>query len=473
MDYDIIVIGGGPGGYVAAIRAAQLGFKVACIDKWLNQDNKPSLGGTCLNVGCIPSKALLESSHLLAEIEHSKELGINAKVSMDIKKMIAHKDKITTELTSGIAYLFKQNKVTWLQGEAKIVKSKQVLWTDHNNKEQTITSQNIVIATGSKPIIPSNMKLVKDKVLDSTGALNLKKVPNKLCIIGSGAIGLELGSVWSRLGSKVTILEKEDFLLSADSKISKSAKAIFKKQGILLKTKHELVSIDSQKASIVVNYKNQNNELKDETFDKVIIAVGRAPYSENLIANNDTGINLDKKGYIEVDEFCQTSASGIYAIGDVTRGPMLAHKASEEGVMVIERIAGQKTQIDHNLVAMVIYTEPEIAWVGATEQQLKEKGVAYKAGEFPFAASGRAKSANKTDGFVKIISDKNTDRILGAHIIGSKASELIAQIVIAMQFEGSTEDIIRTIFAHPTLSEAVHEAALAVDKIAIHSINKK
>jgi len=470
MNYDIIIIGGGPGGYVSAIRAAQLGFKVGCIDKWIDKNNNPSLGGTCLNVGCIPSKALLESSHLFKNIQNSEHLGIKANAKIDVKKMLANKDKIVGELTGGIASLFKANNITWLQGTGKLLKNKQVSFIDGKNNEEILTAKNIVLATGSVSVIPPNMKLGK-RVIDSEGALDLDKIPKKLCVIGAGAIGLELGSVWRRLGSEVVILERDGFLTTADSKVSRTSASYFKKQGLSIFTGAEVISVSETSKFATVKYKKAQEEIT-EKFDNVIVAVGRKPYLEGCI-DKDSGVKINDSGRVEVDDFCQTSVEGVYAIGDIVKGPMLAHKASEEGVVVAQRIAGQKSQINHDLVPMVIYTHPEIAWVGKTEKDLKTSGVDYKVGEFSFMANGRAKSASETDGFVKVLADSNTDRILGMHIVGHNASELIANGVITMEFEGTSEDLSRMIFAHPTLSESIHEAALAVDKRAIHTINKK
>lgn len=472
MDYDVIVIGGGPGGYVAAIRAAQLGLKVACVEKWINKQNKPALGGTCLNVGCIPSKALLESSEFYAKLEHqAKDFGVSFKeAKVDIKAIIARKDKIVSELTFGIETLFKANKIDWFQGVGTLLKDKKVKITTHDKKTKTIKANSIILASGSKPITIDTMPLVADRVVDSEGALNWGSVPKNLCIVGAGVIGLELGSVWRRLGAKVTLLQYDDLLINADKKVSQLALRSFKKQGLDIKTKVKVTSIKALKNYINVNYE-EKDEAKIEKFDKAIIAVGRKPYTKNLLAK-DSGVKLNTKGQIEVDEYNQTSVAGVYAIGDVVRGFMLAHKASEEGIMVAERITGQKTHINHDLIPLVIYTEPEIAWVGKTEDELKNANINYKTGEFPFIANGRAKTANSTEGFIKILADAKTDRVLGVHMFGKNVSELIACAVITMEFEGSTEDLQRTVFAHPSLSESIHEAALAVDNRAIHTINR-
>lgn len=473
LKYDVLVIGGGPGGYVAAIRAAQLGLKVACIEKWINQQQKPALGGTCLNVGCIPSKALLESSEFFEKINTDAEnFGINVnKSSADIPAIIARKDKIVSELTSGIAALFKANKIDWIPGTAKELTATQVAYTDHEGTDHIISGENIIIATGSVPIELKQAPLHHDIVVDSEGALNWQKVPKELCVIGAGVIGLELGSVWSRLGANVTILEGGDFLPTLDKKISKTAHLSFKRQGLNILTSSLLQKMSVVKNKVQVIYQDANNKEHQLNFDKAIVAVGRRAFTDHLLAT-DSEITLTERGQIEVDDYCATNLPRVYAIGDAVRGPMLAHKASEEGVMVAERIAGQKTKVDYKTIPFVIYTHPEIAWVGQTEAELNAIGVEYNTGEFPFAANGRAKAGGDTVGFIKLIADSKTDRILGAHMIGPKVSELIAQVVIAMEFEGSAEDLARTIFGHPSLSEALHEAALAVDKRALHSINK-
>jgi len=472
--YQVLVIGAGPGGYVAAIRAAQLGFKTACIDKWLNKDNKPALGGTCLNVGCIPSKALLESSGLYSKMsKESEKFGIKtSKVRADIPAIIKRKDKIVSELTSGIATLFKANKIAWLKGAAKVQSKSQVLFTELSGEEKTLQADNIIIAAGSVPIKLKNAPLVEDIIVDSEGALNWQQVPEELIIIGAGVIGLELGSVWSRLGANVTIIEGGEFLPFLEPKISKTAAMNYKRQGLNILTSCMLDKMQIKNDKVLAIYKDRDGKEHNLTADKAIVAVGRRPLSKNLV-DTASGIELDAAGRILVDDYCATGVSGIYAIGDVVRGPMLAHKASEEGVMVAERIAGKKTSIDYNNIPFVIYTHPEIAWVGKTESELKSAAIEFTSGEFAFAANGRAKTAADTVGFVKIIADKKTDRILGVHIIGPEASELIGQAVISMEFQGSSEDLARSIFAHPTLSESLHEAALAVDNRALHSVNRK
>ncbi len=473
--YDVVVIGGGPGGYVAAIRAAQLGFKTACIEKWIDKQDKPALGGTCLNVGCIPSKALLESSEFFEKINaEAGDFGIKVdkKATADVPAIIARKDKIVSELTSGISALFKANKIDWIKATAKVLGKSKITYTDHAGKNGTIDAKHIIIATGSVPIELESAPLNKDIVVDSQGALNWENVPKELCVIGAGVIGLELGSVWNRLGAKVTILEGGDFLSALDTKLSKIAGMSFKRQGLNILTSCMLQSMTVSKNQVQVVYKDAANKEHKLKFDKAIIAVGRRAFTDNVLAK-DSGVGLTDRGQIEVDDYCATNVPGIYAIGDAVRGPMLAHKASEEGVMVVERIAGQETRIDYNTIPFIIYTHPEIAWVGKTEAELKSQGITYNVGEFPFAANGRAKAGGDTTGLIKLIADSKTDRILGAHMIGPKVSELIAQVVIAMEFEGSAEDLARTIFAHPTLSESLHEAALGVDKRTLHSINRK
>ncbi len=473
--YQVIVIGAGTAGYVAAIRCAQLGLKTVCIDKWINKDGKPALGGTCLNVGCIPSKALLESTHHLEVV--NKDISVHgievAKVGFKASSMIARKDKIVQELTGGIAQLFKANKVEWLQGQARLEANKKVFFTPHEGTQQALTADNIIIATGSipapLPFIPFDGKYITD----SQDALDWDIAPKRLAVIGAGAIGLEMGSAWSRVGSKTTIIKMRPGLLpDADPDTGKAALRSFKAQGMEFRMGLKIDSVEIRNRGVDIEYTLNNGEKHSERFDKVLVAVGRKPYTGDLLGD-DTGIKINDRGFVEVDENCKTSVEGIYAIGDVVRGPMLAHKGSEEGIVVAERIAGQKPHIDYNCIPMVIYTNPEIAWVGENEKQAQERGIETKTGKFQFLASGRAKAANDTAGFVKIISDAKTDRILGAHIVNYNASELIGQIVIAMECRSSTEDLQRTIFAHPSLSEAIHEAALDVDGRAIHTISKK
>lgn len=474
--FDVVVIGGGPGGYVAAIRAAQMGMKTACVEKYRNAKGKTSFGGTCLNVGCIPSKALLDSSHKYEEAKHGFDVhGISTgEVAMDVPAMIARKDKVVTQLTGGIAGLFKANGVTALEGTGKLLAGKKVQVTDIDGNISEIEADNVIIATGSAPIEIPPAPLNGDIVVDSTGALNLQSVPKRLGVIGAGVIGLELGSVWNRLGSEVVVLEAlEDFLPAVDKQIAKDAAKTFKKQGMDIRLGARVTGseVDEKKKQVTVTYTDANGE-QSEIFDCLIVAVGRRPYTEGLFSA-DAGIELDERGFIFVDDTCATNAPGVYAIGDVVRGPMLAHKASEEGVMVAERIAGKKPQVNYDVIPSVIYTHPEIAWVGKSEEQLKTEGEPYKVGVFPFAASGRALAANDTAGMVKILAHEQTDRILGCHIIGPSAADLIQQMVIAMEFGSSVEDIALTMFGHPTLSEAIHEAALAADGHAIHIQNRK
>ena len=476
--FDVIVIGGGPGGYVAAIRAAQLGLKTACIDKWLNSDGKGVFGGTCLNVGCIPSKALLDSSHKYEDAkEHFDVHGISTSdVSMDVSKMLARKDTIVKNLTTGVAGLFKANGVTPLEGFGKLLAGKKVEFTNHAGKTEVLEAESIIIATGSVPVEIPPAPLTEGVIVDSSGALEFTDVPKRLGVIGAGVIGLELGSVWNRLGSEVTVLEAQDkFLHLVDSQVGKEAAKQFKKQNVNVMLGARLTGTElkgkGKKQEVVVSYTDGEGD-KTITFDKLIVAVGRRPFTENLFSA-DAGVNLDERGFIFVNDQCATDAPGIYAIGDVVRGPMLAHKASEEGVMVAERIAGHKAQMNYDCIPSVIYTHPEIAWVGKSEDELKAAGDKYNVGMFPFAAVGRAMAANDTAGFVKIVADAETDRILGASVIGPSAGDLVQQVVIAMEFGSSAEDLGMMVFSHPTLSEAVHEAALAVNNHAIHKANRK
>ncbi len=476
-DYDLIVIGAGPGGYVAAIRAAQLGLKTACVEKWLDENNKPVYGGTCLNVGCIPSKALLDSSHKFAEASHHLDVhGISVgKVTIDVPAMIARKNKVVKQLTGGVASLFVANKVTGIAGTGKLLKDKKVEVTAADGSKQVLSAENIIIAAGSVPIAIPPAPLQDDIVVDSTGALEFQEVPKRLGVIGAGVIGLELGSVWSRLGSEVVVLEAmETFLPTVDQQIAKEAMKILTKQGlnIRLGAKVTGTSVKKGKASKVTVQFTDKEGNKEEVFDKLIVCVGRKPYTTDLLSA-DCGVQKDERGFIKVDDSCATGVAGVYAIGDLVRGPMLAHKASEEGVMVAEIISGHKASMNYDLVPGVIYTHPEIASVGKTEEQLKAAGIEYKTGVFPFVASGRALAANDSDGMVKMLADAKTDRVLGCHIIGPSAADLVQSMVIAMEFSTSAEDIGMMVFAHPALSEAVHEAALAVNGHAIHIANRK
>ncbi|MFP6790356.1 MAG: dihydrolipoyl dehydrogenase [Thalassolituus sp.] len=472
--FDVVVIGGGPAGYVAAIRCAQLGLSTACIDKWLNKENKPVFGGTCLNVGCIPSKALLDSSHKYEEAKEKFGLhGIAVgEVSMDIGVMLKRKEQIVKNLTMGVATLFKANGVTPLEGKGKLLAGKKVEFTDHAGNTEVIEASNVIIATGSVPVNIPPAPLSGNIVVDSTGALEFTEVPKRLGVIGAGVIGLELGSVWGRLGSEVVVLEAQDnFLHLVDQTVAKEAQKLFTKQGMDIRVSARVTGTELKENSVVVTFQDSEGE-KSEEFDKLIVAVGRRPFTEGLLAG-DSGVNMDERGFIHVDETCLTDAPGVWAVGDVVRGPMLAHKASEEGVMVAERIAGHKAQLNYDVIPSVIYTHPEIAWVGKTEDQLKAAGEKYNVGMFPFAANGRAMASADTDGFVKIIADAETDRILGASVIGPNAGDLCQQMVIAMEFGSSAEDIGMMVFSHPTVSEAVHEAALAVNNQAIHKANRR
>lgn len=477
--YDVIVIGSGPAGYVAAIRCAQLGLKTACIEKWKNKEGKGVNGGTCLNVGCIPSKALLDSSHKYHDAkDHFDIHGITAKdVKIDVKAMLKRKDDVVKGLTGGVAGLFMANKVTSLYGTGKLLAGRKVEFVDFDGKEEILEADNVILAAGSVPVNIPVAEVDNDIIVDSTGALEFPEVPERLGVIGAGVIGLELGSVWNRLGSKVVCLEAMDSFLSImDQQIAKEAKKILTKQGLDIRlncrvTGSEIKS-EGKKKEVVVSYTDKDGNTQTETFDKLIVCVGRRPYTQNLLAE-DSGVKLDERGSIYVNDLCATNAPGVYAVGDLVRGPMLAHKGSEEGVMVAERIAGEKTVMNYDIIPNVIYTHPEVASVGKTEEQLKAEGIEYNVGTFPFLAIGRALAANEKDGMVKILAHAKTDRILGAHIVGPSAADLVQQVAIAMEFGSSAEDLGMMVFGHPTLSEAVHEAALAVHGHAIHMPNRK
>tara|TARA_B110000977_G_scaffold44014_1_gene59758 strand:+ start:485 stop:1927 length:1443 start_codon:yes stop_codon:yes gene_type:complete len=472
--YDVVIIGSGPAGYVAAIKAAQLGLKVACVEQWLDDSNNIQLGGTCLNVGCIPSKALLDSSHKFADVRDNLAVhGISVKkADIDIPAMLARKDQIVSQLTGGITGLFKHNGVTPISGAGKVLVGAKVEVTDNKGNVQVLDASNVIIAAGSVPVSIAPAPIDDEHIIDSTGALTLTEVPVRLGVIGAGVIGLELGSVWRRLGSEVVMLEAlDEFLPMMDVQIAKEAGKIFKKQGLDIRLGARVIGTEVKKGKVEVTYTSAGAE-HTELFDKLIVAVGRRPRSEDLFSS-DSGITLDERGFIYVNDNCETEAPHVYAVGDIVRGLMLAHKASEEGVMVVERIAGKQAQMNYDCVPSVIYTHPEIAAVGQTEQELKADGIECKIGVFPFAASGRALAANDSDGIVKMIADAETDRILGCHIIGPSAADLVQQVVIAMEFGSSAEDLALTVFGHPTLSEAVHEAALAVDGQAIHIANRK
>lgn len=471
--FDVIVIGSGPAGYVAAIRAAQLGLKTACVEKW-QKDGKGVNGGTCLNVGCIPSKALLDSSHKFHDAAHAfKAHGIElGEPKIDVPAMIARKDKVVAQMAGGISQLFKANGVTSIFGSGKLLASRKVEVTAADGTVQTLEADNVIIATGSNPINIPVAPIDNDVIIDSTGALELQEVPKRLGVIGAGVIGLELGSVWKRLGSEVVLLEAlPDFLAMMDKQIAKESQKIFKKQGLDIRLGARVTGSEVKDGQVTVTYETADGT-KEETFDKLIVCVGRRPFTEGLLAP-DCGVNLDERGSIFVDDYCSTNAPGVWAVGDVVRGPMLAHKGSEEGVMVAERIAGQKTAMNYDIIPNVIYTHPEIASVGQTEEQLKQSGESYNVGTFPFVAIGRAVAADCAEGMVKIIAHAETDRVLGCHIVGPSASDLVQQVAIAMEFGSSAEDIGMTVFGHPTFSEAVKEAALAVHGHAIHMPNRK
>ena len=465
--FDVIVIGGGPGGYIAAIRAAQLGFRTACIDDWSTPDGKPALGGTCTNVGCIPSKALLQSSEHYDHAAHSfAEHGIQVKgLGLDLAQMLARKQKVVAQNNAGIGFLLKKNKIASFHGRGSLVKGGAAGWEVRvsGKSEETLTGKHVIVATGSSPRALPGADVDNKLILDNAGALAIPEVPKRLGVVGAGVVGLELGSVWRRLGAEVTILEALPALLgAADEQIAKEASKAFARQGLAIHTGVNITKVTATK-SMTVEYTDSAGAAQNATFDKLIVAIGRVPNTRGLNAAA-VGLKLDAHGCVAVDDECRASLPNVWAIGDVVRGPMLAHKAEEEGVAVAERIAGRHAHVDFNTVPWVIYTAPEIAWVGQTEQQLKAAGVDFRAGTFPFMANGRARALGDTTGMVKILADAGTDRILGVHIIGPMASELIAEAVVAMEFSASAEDIALICHAHPSLSEAVKEAALAVDK---------
>ncbi|MER0170524.1 MAG: dihydrolipoyl dehydrogenase [Nitrosomonas sp.] len=481
--FDVAVIGAGPGGYVAAIRCAQLGLNTVCIDEWKNPKGKASLGGTCLNVGCIPSKALLESSENYFQIQHKVSAhGITAEnVSVDVPVMIARKDKIVTMFTTGIASLFKKNKVKSMHGRGTLLKrdASTNTWqikVDDNGTAETIQAKHVIVATGSVPRPLPFAEVDNVMILDNAGALALTEVPKRLGVIGAGVIGLEMGSVWRRLGAEVTILEAmPGFLMAADEQIAKEAKSIFAKEtGLQINTGVNIKSVKVTGDTVTVGYSDSNNQEQILEIDKLIVAIGRIPSTAGL-GVQENGLQVDERGFVVVDQYCRTNLANVYAVGDVVRGPMLAHKASEEGVAVAEMIQhmekGQTDEletVDFNTVPWVIYTAPEIAWVGKNEQELRAAGIAYKAGQFPFIANGRARAMGETSGFIKVLADEKTDRVLGVHMIGPHVSELISEAVMAMKFSASSEDIACIVHAHPSLSEVFHEAALGVDKRALH-----
>jgi dihydrolipoamide dehydrogenase len=463
--FDVVVIGGGPGGYISAIRAAQLGLAVACIDEAKAADGKPALGGTCTNVGCIPSKALLQSSENYEQAgHHFADHGVKIKgLELDLKVMLGRKDKVVKQNNDGIAYLFKKNKVSFFHGRGSFGKSANEILV----AGETIAAKNVIIATGSNPRALPGADFDERLILSNTGALAIPEVPKRLGVIGAGVIGLEMGSVWRRLGSEVTILEAlPAFLGAADEQIAKEASKVFLKQGLKMEFGIAISKVSTSKNSVAVQYKTPSGESRTLDCDRLIVSIGRVANTTGLNAEG-IGLKLDR-GFIAVDENCRSSVPNVWAIGDVVRGPMLAHKAEEEGVAVAERIAGQKPHVNFNTIPWVIYTSPEIAWVGQTEQQLKAAGVEYRVGTFPFSANARARALGDTSGLVKIIANGKSDEILGVHIIGPMASELISEAVVAMEFRGSAEDIGMICHAHPSLSEAMKDAALAVDKRALN-----
>jgi len=463
--FDVVVIGGGPGGYIAAIRAAQLGLNTACIDEWRGADGKPALGGTCTNVGCIPSKALLQSSENFEQAgHHFADHGVKVKgLELDLAQMMKRKDKVVKSNNDGIVYLFKKNKITFFHGRGSFGKSP----TEVMVGDETLQAKHVIVATGSNPRALPGAEFDEKQILSNTGALAMAEVPRRLGVIGAGIIGLEMGSVWRRLGAEVTILEAlPAFLGIADEAIAKEAAKVFAKQGLKIELGVKIASVDKKK-TVKVQYTASDSSSKTLECDRLIVSIGRVPNTEGLNAAG-VGLKLDERGFIAVDDDCRTNLPNVWAIGDVVRGPMLAHKAEEEGVVVAERIAGQKPHLDFNTIPSVIYTAPEIAWVGKTEQQVKASGVEYRTGVFPFSANARARALGDPTGLVKFIADAKTDEILGVHIMGPMAGELIAEAVVAMEFRGSAEDIGMIVHAHPSLSEALKDAALGVDKRSLN-----
>ena len=466
--FDVVVIGGGPGGYIAAIRAAQLGFNTACIDDWKNATGGPAPGGTCTNVGCIPSKALLQSSENYDHVAHRfADHGIGVKgLSIDVARMIARKDAVVKQNNDGILYLFKKNKVTFFHGRGAFAKAGDAGYeiTVSGTAEQQVTAAHVIVATGSSARALPGAAFDEERILSNDGALRIGAVPKRLGVVGSGVIGLEMGSVWRRLGADVTVLEAlPNFLGAVDEGVAKEALKLFTKQGLKIQFGVRIDAVKSGKRGVAVSYSDAKDASHTLEIDRLIVSIGRVPNTEGL-NGQAVGLALDERGAIVVDDECRTNLANVWAVGDVVRGPMLAHKAEEEGVAVAERIAGQHGHVNFNTIPWVIYTSPEIAWVGQTEQQLKAEGRAYRAGQFPFLANGRARAIGDTNGFVKFLADAKTDEILGVHIIGPMASELIAEAVVAMEFKASSEDIARICHAHPSLAEATKEAALAVDK---------
>ena len=471
--YDVIVIGAGPAGYISAIRAAQLGFKVACVEKWKTPSGEMALGGTCLNVGCIPSKALLASSEEYENAAHHlHEHGIEVQgVKVDVAKMVARKDGIVSKMTKGIEFLFRKNKITWLKGHGRFVGAADGFYkieVSGDDASEVNEARNVIIATGSKSRHLPGLPVDNVDVCDNEGALVFTEVPKRLGVIGAGVIGLELGSVWRRLGSAVTMLEAmPGFLAACDEAVAKECWKIFTKQGLDIQLGVKIGEVSRSADGISVPYVDAKGEQQTLVVDKLIVSVGRVPNTDKL-GLESIGLAPNERGFIEVDDHCRTAQPGVFAIGDVVRGPMLAHKGEDEGVMVAELIAGQQPHIDYNCIPWVIYTSPEIAWVGRTEQQLKAEGREYKAGQFPFAANGRALGMLAAEGFVKVLADARTDEVLGVHIIAATASDLIAEAAVAMEFKASAEDIARVCHPHPSMSEVMREAALATDRRALN-----
>ena len=463
--FDVVIIGGGPGGYIAAIRAAQLGLNTACIDEWKGADGKPALGGTCTNVGCIPSKALLQSSENYEQAgHHFAEHGVKVKgLELDLAQMMKRKDKVVKSNNDGIVYLFKKNKIAFFHGRGSFGGSSSEIKVG----SERLTAKHVIVATGSNPRALPGAEFDEKFVLSNTGALAMSEVPRRLGVIGAGIIGLEMGSVWRRLGAEVTILEAlPAFLGIADEAIAKEAAKVFARQGLKIELGVKIASVEAKK-DVKVQYTGSDSSSKTLECDRLIVSIGRVPNTTGLNAE-EVGLKLDERGFVTVDDECRTNLPNVWAIGDVVRGPMLAHKAEEEGVVVAERIAGQKPHLDFNTIPSVIYTAPEIAWVGKTEQQLKAAGVEYRSGVFPFSANARARALGDTSGFVKVLAESKTDEILGVHIMGPFAGELIAEAVLAMEFRGSAEDIGMICHAHPSLSEALKDAALGVDKRSLN-----
>ena len=468
QEFDVVVIGAGPAGYVAAIRCAQLGLKTACVDERVGKNGKPAPGGCCLHVGCIPSKALLDASEAYHRLGNRlPEMGIRCtQVELDVAVMIARKDRHVAQLAQGIASLFRANKIESIHGHGRLLERTRIEVCSGNTKT-VMTAAHVILASGSRPNEIDSAPVDGQLIVDSSGALDFESVPETLGVVGAGIIGLELGSVWARLGAKVTLLEAQDrFLPMVDRQIGREAFKQFEKQGLQMHFGARVLGTEIHEREVHVAYEDREGK-HNLPVDKLIVAVGRAPYTEGLFAP-ESGLALDERGFVDVDESCRTNLPGVYAVGDVVRGPMLAHKGSEEGVAVAELIAGRQNVIDHERISCIIYTNPEVAWVGRTEESLKAAREPYRAGCFPFAANGRALVMDAATGMVKILAHAENDRILGAHIVGPHASELISEVVVAMEFSASAEDLARTIHAHPTLSEAVHEAALAVDGRALH-----